>query len=215
MNKIQEIKERLRIEEILARYWSSPDRNGRYKCVFHNGKDYNMGIVENACHCFVCNGGGDGLKVVQTIFGLTAKDAIKKLDEDFRLGLGAPLSKKEKQALAKKEEERKRERKRKDELEKFRQSCLDIIAEKLRVADEYLLNKQFKGEPNSAEMRKYSESLDFFMYQKAKERVRWLEWLWDLLTGDSHCIADDYFCSVYGTDSVEILRKIYKNEIKI
>ena len=42
MNKIEEIIERVPLKEVLDRYWGKADRAGRYKCVFHNGKDNNM-----------------------------------------------------------------------------------------------------------------------------------------------------------------------------
>lgn len=215
MNKIEIIKERVRIEEVLDRYWSKSDRNGRYKCVFHNGKDNNMGIVGNRCNCFVCNESGDSIKVVQTIFSLSIPQAIAKIDEDFRLGLGKPLTAQEKRKYAEQQRAREKERKRQEELEKFEKECLDKIGEKLKIADEYLLEKQFKGIVNSSEMYQYSDTLDFIMCEKAKERVRWLEWLWCLFTGDSHYLVEEDFCAIYGTDKVGLLRKVYKGEIEI
>lgn len=215
MNKIEIIKDRVRIEEVLDRYWSKADRAGRYKCCFHNGKDNNMGIVGNRCNCFVCNESGDSIKVVQTIFSLSTAQAIAKIDEDFRLGLGKPLTAQEKKKYAEQQKAREVAKQRQDNLEKFRLECVDKIAEKLRIADDYLSTKQFNGIVNSEEMYKYSDTLDFVMCEKAKARVRWLEWLWCLLTGDTHYLAEEDFCTTYGTDKVAVLRKIYKGEIEI
>lgn len=215
MNKIAIIKDRVRIEEVLDRYWGQADRAGRYKCVFHNGKDNNMGIVGNRCNCFVCNESGDSIKVVQTIFSLSTKQAIAKIDEDFGLGFGKPLTAQEKRKYAEQQKAREVAKQRQANLEKFERECLDKIAEKLRIADEYLSKKQFKGKVGTAEMYQYSDTLDFVMCEKAKERVRWLEWLWCLFTGDSHYLVEEDFCATYGTDKVGILRKVYKGEIEI
>lgn len=215
MDKIAIIKERVRIKEVLDRYWGKADRSGRYKCCFHNGKDNNMGIVGNSCNCFVCNESGDSIKVVSTIFSLSTAQAIAKIDEDFRLGLGKPLTAEEKRKYAEQQKARELAKQRKDNLEKFESECLETIAEKLRIADEYLSTKRFKGIVNSAEMYQYSDTFDFVMCEKAKERVRWLEWLWCLFTGDTHYLVEEDFCATYGTDKVGILRKVYKGEIEI
>lgn len=174
-----------------------------------------MLVKNNFAYCFVCNQSGNAVNVVQAIFGLSVKQAIAKIDEDFGLGLGKPLTAQEKRKYAEQQKAIEKERKRQEEMAKFEKECLDKIAEKLRIADEYLSQKQFKGKVNSAEMYQYADSADFVMCEKAKERVRWLEWLWGLFTGDSHYLVEEDFCATYGTDKVGILRKVYKGEIEI
>lgn len=215
MDKIEIIKNRVRIEEVLDRYWSAPNREGRYKCVFHNGKDYNMLVKNDFAYCFVCNESADCIKLTSIIFNISIREAIRKIDEDFRLGLGKPLTAQEKRKYAEQQKEREIAKQRQENLEKFERECLETIAEKLRIADEYLSQKQFKGIVNSAEMYQYSDTLEFVMCEKAKERKRWLEWLWCLFTGDTHYLVEEDFCAIYGTDKVGILRKVYKGDIEI
>jgi hypothetical protein len=174
-----------------------------------------MLVKNNFAYCFVCNQSGNAVNVVSSIFNLSVKQAIAKIDEDFRLGLGKPLTAQEKRKYAEQQKAREVAKQRQANLEKFERECLDKIAEKLRIADEYLSAKQFKGIVNSAEMYQYSDTIDFVMCEKAKERVRWLEWLWCLFTGDSHYLVEEDFCATYGTDKVGILRKVYKGEIEI
>jgi hypothetical protein len=174
-----------------------------------------MGIVGNACNCFVCNESGDSIKVVATIFSLSIKQAIAKIDEDFRLGLGKPLTAEEKKKYAEQQKAREVEKQRQANLEKFESECLAKIGEKLRIADEYRLEKRFNGTVGSEGMYQYADSVDFVMCEKANERVRWLEWLWCLFIGDSHYLVEEDFCATYGTDKVSILRKVYKGEIVI
>lgn len=215
MNKIEIIKERISVEEVLGRYWSKPNRAGRYKCCFHNGVDYNMSVERGMAYCFVCNESADCIKLTSIIFNISIGEAIRKIDEDFNLGLGKPLTAQEKRKYAEQQKAREIAKQRQANLEKFERECLDKIAEKLRIADKYLLQKQFNGIVNSAEMYQYSDTIDFVMYEKAKERKRWLEWLWCLFTGDSHYLVEEDFCAIYGTDKVGILRKVYKGEIEI
>lgn len=215
MTKIEQIKERVSIEEILDRYWIAPNRDGRYKCAFHNGKDYNMLVKNDFAYCFVCNESADCVKLTSKIFNITIGEAIKKIDEDFRLGLGKPLTADEKRKYAEQQKARERERKRQEELAKFESECLATIAEKLRVADDYIREKSFKGEVGSAEMYHYTDTPDFALCEKAKQRKRWLEWLWCVITGDSHYLVEEEYCATYGTDKVGILRKVYKGEIEI
>lgn len=215
MNKIEIIKERVAVEEVLGRYWTKPNRAGRYKCCFHNGKDYNMSVERGMAYCFVCNESADSIKLTSIIFNISIAEAIKKIDEDFRLGLGKPLTAQEKKKYAERQKEMEVAKQRQDNLEKFERECLSKIAEKLRIADEYLSQKQFNGIVNSDEMYQYADSADFVMCEKAKERKRWLEWLWCLFTGDTHYLVEEDFCATYGTDKVGILRKVYKGEIKI
>lgn len=215
MDKIQEIIERVSINEILRRYWGEPDRSGRYKCVFHNGKDNNMVALDGNCYCFVCNESGNAINVVRTIFNCSTPQAISKIDDDFGLGLCKPLTAEQKKAYAERKKEKERERKRQEELEKFEKECLDKIAEKLRIADEYIEEKSFKGEVGSVEMYHYTDTIEYKMFLKAVERRRWLEWLWCIISGDKRYLVEEDFCALHGTDKVGILRKVYKGEIEI
>lgn len=53
--------------------------NGRAKCIFHNGTDFNMGIKNNIARCFVCNESGDSIKVYQTVHGCGFIEAVRAL----------------------------------------------------------------------------------------------------------------------------------------
>lgn len=215
MTKIEQIKGRVKIEEVLARYWSEPNRDGRYKCAFHNGKDYNMLVKNGFAYCFVCNESADCVKLTSKIFNISIGQAIKKIDEDFNLGLCKPLTVQEKRKFAEEQQKRERERERKERMAQFENECIALLTEKLRVADEYIGGKAFVGAVGSAEKYQYTDSPDFSMYMRAIERKRFLEWLYCVITGDSHYLVEEDFCLIYGTDKKNILRKVYKGEIKI
>lgn len=215
MNKIEIIKSNVKMADVLGAYWTKPNWAGRYKCVFHNGVDYNMGINDEKCHCFVCGATGDVLDVVQTIFNITLEKAISKLDFDFHLGLNTHLTAKGRRELAKMKREAEEKKRRRKYMRKFEKQCLGEIAEKLKKADEFILEKAFKGDGGSEKMFAYADSPDFALFKRAIDRKRWLEWLWNVITEDSQYMLDEDFVRCYGTDRVDILRKIYAKKILI
>jgi len=54
-------------------------QNGRARCIFHNGTDFNMSIKNNFAFCFNCNEGGDAIKVYQTLHCCGFVEAVKAL----------------------------------------------------------------------------------------------------------------------------------------
>lgn len=54
-------------------------RNGRAKCIFHQGEDYNMDIRQNFAYCYVCGESGDPIKIYKTIHGVSFREAVLAL----------------------------------------------------------------------------------------------------------------------------------------
>ena len=54
-------------------------QNGRAKCCFHNGADFNLDIRKNFAFCHVCQESGDVLKVYQTLHGCGFIEAVRAL----------------------------------------------------------------------------------------------------------------------------------------
>ena len=53
--------------------------NGRCKCVFHQGEDFNMDIRKNYAHCYVCGESGDTIKIYRQINGSSFREAVLAL----------------------------------------------------------------------------------------------------------------------------------------
>lgn len=53
--------------------------NGRAKCVFHQGEDFNMDIRKNFAYCYVCGESGDSIKVYRAKHGAEFREAIINL----------------------------------------------------------------------------------------------------------------------------------------
>ena len=111
---VSEIKERLKMGELLQFYGFEIGRNRRIACPFHNGKDKNLSFNDDFWYCFVCNEAGDLISFVRKFFDLSFNDTIIKLNEDFGLGLpvGKKLDPRKELAMGKKWFERKQALKR-------------------------------------------------------------------------------------------------------
>ena len=123
MNYANEIKSRLKMQQVLDYYGIERNRANRIRCVLHNGQDFNCGIKDHYIHCFVCGQSADVIKFVQVYFGLDFQSAISKLNDDFRLGLqiGKKIDRRTQLEMNKSAFERKRkieaEKKRREQIE--------------------------------------------------------------------------------------------------
>lgn len=92
-----------------------PPRGRRIPCPIHNGQDYNFSFSEHRFRCYVCGESGDVIEFVKLVCGLQSrKDAMIRINQDFRLGL--PLDREASLAESRELEERRRQaRARQDE----------------------------------------------------------------------------------------------------
>lgn len=79
------IKERLTMQDVLARY--GIDYKRRMPCPLHGGKDNNFEVKDRTWKCYSHCGGGDVISFVQKLFGLSFPDTLKRIDADFGLGV--------------------------------------------------------------------------------------------------------------------------------
>jgi DNA primase len=98
-----EIKDRLKMPDVLEHYGISVNRQRRIPCPIHGGTDANCGVKDRYIHCFVCGESADVIGFVQRHFDVDFNTAIKKINEDFCLGLpiGQRLDRRQKEQIAK------------------------------------------------------------------------------------------------------------------
>lgn len=94
-NKAETIKDRLTMQDVLTHYGYKVNRAGFICCPFHNEKTASMKIYPTGYNCFGCGENGDILAFVSKLFGVSFPDTLKRLDDDFNLGLYADKSFKE------------------------------------------------------------------------------------------------------------------------
>lgn len=89
-NYADAIKARVSMIDIAQAYGFETDRKNKILCPFHGDRKPSMQIYPGSrgYYCFSCGAGGDVISFVQNVYGLTFQDACKKIDLDFRLGLG-------------------------------------------------------------------------------------------------------------------------------
>lgn len=94
-NPFEEIRSRLDIRAVVEYYGVEIKRNNTCLCPFHNDHHPSAYVYPNAFHCFTCNVHYDVIGFVMELFGLSALDATKKLNDDFHLGISFGYEKKE------------------------------------------------------------------------------------------------------------------------
>jgi DNA primase len=107
-HQIQEIKERLPIEEVVSRYvkLEKSGINMKGLCPFHNEKSPSFFVAPHrgSFMCFGCGKKGDVFTFVQEVEGLEFFDALKKLAEEAGVQLDTQsIEKKENVNTQKKE----------------------------------------------------------------------------------------------------------------
>ena len=82
------IKSLLTAEEV-CRFYGIEVVNGKAKCPFHHDHSPSLNLYRDkrGWYCFVCNEGGSVIDFVMKLFNLSFKDAMIKLNDDFRIGL--------------------------------------------------------------------------------------------------------------------------------
>lgn len=84
MRTSDEIKQDVKMVDVLARYGLKPNRAGFIHCPFHTGdKGASLKVYENDYHCFGCGANGDIFDFVMRIDGVSFKDAFLSLGGEY------------------------------------------------------------------------------------------------------------------------------------
>nr|DAR10295.1 MAG TPA: DNA primase [Caudoviricetes sp.] len=95
-----EIKRRVSMKEVLRRYGVALNEKGKCCCPLHKEKTPSFGVYEDKFHCFGCGAGGDIFDFVMLYFHIGLGAAVKKIDQDFGLGMvGKELTKRQRQII--------------------------------------------------------------------------------------------------------------------
>lgn len=97
------IKAIVTMPDAIGMYTGSTPRHSRIPCPLHGGKHDNLWFNDTIFCCFVCGIKGDVIAFTQKLFDLSFMDAIKKLNDDFGVGIvfDRPLTIREKHAAMK------------------------------------------------------------------------------------------------------------------
>lgn len=93
MNYFEEAKNRISMRDVLESYGISVNRGGMCFCPFHSEKTPSCKVYDESLHCFGCGEHQDIISFVKKYYNLDSQlDALKKLNNDFSLGLSLDKS---------------------------------------------------------------------------------------------------------------------------
>lgn len=83
------IKSSVTMNDVCNRYGIEVNRVHKARCPFHSDSKPSMHIYngKKGWFCYVCNQGGSCIDFVMQLFNLNFHDAIRKMNDDFSLGL--------------------------------------------------------------------------------------------------------------------------------
>lgn len=87
MSIFEEVKNAVPMPGTARFYGFTPNRAGFIRCPFHTEKTASLKLYERSFHCYGCGAGGSVIDFVAMLFKLNPLDAVKRLNDDFRLGL--------------------------------------------------------------------------------------------------------------------------------
>lgn len=173
MDYANEIKSMVSMPELMERYGFSLNRSGFCKCPFHSEKSASFKAYPGTrgFYCFGCGAHGSVIDFVMLYFGLSFKDALAKINEDFSIGLpiGERISLRQRREMEHRQREQQEERNREQmELE--------------RLDGEYLAAFDLwqKYDTNKREYAPKSPSEDFHpLYVEAIKNIDYASYLLD------------------------------------
>lgn len=85
----KEVRGRVSAQDVARHYGFQPNHAGFIPCPFHHEKTASLKLYpgEGGFYCFGCHTGGSVVDFVAQLYGLDALGAVRRLNDDFHLGL--------------------------------------------------------------------------------------------------------------------------------
>ena len=83
MNQFESVKAAVTLRHAAETYGLRVLRNGMTCCPFHEDRHPSLKLNKDYFYCFGCGASGDVIDFTARLFGISLKDAAKKLAEDF------------------------------------------------------------------------------------------------------------------------------------
>lgn len=189
MTPFEIIRERLEMRDVVEHYGIEIKHNNTCLCPFHDDHHPSAHVYPKAFHCFTCNLHYDVLGFVMALFGLSALDAAKKLNDDFNLGIHFGYEKTyQKPKYSEDAQVREIQRKKRERFEKWEQEAWQTIHDYLWLMRDWF--ERYKPSPDdtyiderfhvaNVEYRHAEEfSLDWIQQFSNEDKVEW-KWVVD------------------------------------
>ena len=116
MDYAEKIKSMVSMPEMMEQYGFRLNKAGFCKCPFHSERSASFKAYpgQRGYYCFGCGAHGSVIDFVMLYFGLSFKDALAKINEDFSIGLpiGERISLRQRREMEHRQRERQEERNR-------------------------------------------------------------------------------------------------------
>ncbi|MDK2962057.1 MAG: hypothetical protein PWP20_1183, partial [Eubacteriaceae bacterium] len=87
LDPFEYVKDNTDIVEVAETYGLEVNNQNKALCLFHPDNNPSMSFKDHYFHCFSCGAGGSVIDLVMELFELSSIDAVKKINNDFGLGL--------------------------------------------------------------------------------------------------------------------------------
>jgi len=206
--KIDSIKTRLSMRDILQHYNLYPNYHNFICCPFHDEKTPSLKIDDDKFRCFGCGKHGDLIDFVAFYENIDTKTAISLIDAWYNLGLSAPLTAEQKKLYKQQQAMRNRIALRKKNLDLYTKSIttriLTAIYDTERVIYYY---------DNLYHSQKTPLTIDCTPLYDALKRLEMLDYIYELVALNR--VRDGQYVYIFGTDKVKFLRDLYSGKICI
>lgn len=134
----QAVKERVPVPEAAKYYGFIANRAGFISCPFHMERTPSLKLRPTTWKCYGCGEGGSVIDFVGKLFGLSLSDAVRKLNDDFALGLPltTPMTNQERQREKEEADRRQFVRQSEHEFEEWKDRLLRRLGLCLRISDD-------------------------------------------------------------------------------
>ena len=83
MNQFESVRAAVPLRDAAKHYGLTVSRNGMTCCPFHEDRHPSLKMNEDYFYCFGCGATGDVIDFTARLFGISLKDAARKLSADF------------------------------------------------------------------------------------------------------------------------------------
>jgi len=143
----QSVRERVSARAAAEFYGVHIYPNGRALCCFHDDHRPSMSFHAGRFRCFSCGAHGSSIDFVSLLYGLDALDAVRKLNDDFRLGLsaGGSQSAQERQRARLEAEHRQQVQNARELFEAWKQETINLLSAAFREGHTATLKLEAEG----------------------------------------------------------------------
>lgn len=166
LNCVEFIKNHISMRDVCEKYGLEINHFNKTLCPFHSDTHASMHIYKDSFYCFTCNTSGDIIEFIIKYFNVDFKEAIHKLNDDFKLNLfNSKMSKKAKKEIALQIRRQQELKQTYDDFLTWQENTSKTISAAIRVGNLALKKSMDTWDESEILSIKYNPYLDY-LFQK-------------------------------------------------